>query len=315
MSKTSYRHLFGPVPSRRFGRSLGIDLTPFKTCSFDCIFCQLGRTTNKTAIAAEYVPAQKVLTELADWLKNDGAADFISLAGSGEPTLNSFFGQIIDVVHRECKIPVALLTNGTQLIHDDVRLQAAKADVIKLSLSAWDQQSLDVMNRPVDGVKFSELIKGMQDLRQICNNQIWLEVFLAWGINTAPDDVRKIAQLAASIAPDKIQLNTAVRPPCEDFARPVPKEQLLRLAELFQPKADPIAEFSSDHSSQVQATEADVLVTLQRRPCTLGQLCAVFGLHRNEASKYIGKLLRTGQIVEQRKASEWYYTGVHQAKS
>ena len=110
--KRNYNYLFGPVPSRRFGRSLGVDLVPFKTCSFDCIFCQLGHTTNKTLTRKEYVPVDKAIDELAHWIKNDGRADYITLSGSGEPTLNSDFGRVIDAAHHLSSVPVVVLTNG-----------------------------------------------------------------------------------------------------------------------------------------------------------------------------------------------------------
>lgn len=130
-----YNHLFGPVPSRRFGRSLGIDLTPYKTCSFDCIFCQLGKTTVKTLERREYVPAAEVIEELDDWIKSGGEADYITLSGSGEPTLHSRFGEIIEFARGASSIPVALLTNGSTLGIPEVRAAAAKADVVKISLS------------------------------------------------------------------------------------------------------------------------------------------------------------------------------------
>jgi len=133
-----YKYLFGPVPSRRFGRSLGIDLTPFKTCSLDCVFCQLGKTTCKTAQRDEFVPIQDVLAELSDWLKTNGNADVVTLSGSGEPTLHSKFGEVIEFVRKRSNIPMLLLTNGTMLHLPDVREAAAAANMVKASLSAWD---------------------------------------------------------------------------------------------------------------------------------------------------------------------------------
>ena len=134
-----YQHLFGPVPSRRFGRSLGVDLTPYKTCTFDCIFCQLGRTTNQTFDRKEYVPVREVIDELDNWIKSSGEADYITLAGSGEPSLHSRFGEVIEFVRRSSSVPVALLTNGSLLKYADVRTAASNANVVKVSLSAGTQ--------------------------------------------------------------------------------------------------------------------------------------------------------------------------------
>lgn len=311
MTEQHYQHLFGPVPSRRLGRSLGIDLIPFKTCSFDCVFCQLGRTTIKTCERREVVAIQDIIDELAVWFKSGASADYITLAGSGEPTINAAFDQVIDFIHASSTIPVALLTNGSLLSDPEVRVQAAKADLVKMSLSAWDQSSLDYVNRPAEGISFDNLLAGQQAFRNQFKGTLWIEVFLIWGVNTTLEDITKIAELVKSIRPDKVQLNTAVRPPCEDFVQAVPEKRMQELTDFFVPKAEVIAEFSSDTSTHIQATEADILATLERRPCTIDQLCAVFDLHRNEAAKYVGKLLRTGRIVERRKDGVVYYDGRH----
>ena len=128
--QAKYRYLFGPVPSRRFGRSLGVDLTPYKTCCHDCVFCQLGRTTNKTIRRREYVPTERVIEELKHWLSSDGQADYITLSGSGEPTLHTGFGKILDFIRTNTDIPAALLTNGAMLYLPAVRQAASTANVV-----------------------------------------------------------------------------------------------------------------------------------------------------------------------------------------
>ena len=311
MNKRHYRHLFGPVPSRRLGRSLGVDLTPFKTCSFDCIFCQLGRTTNRTVQREEYVPVKEVIAELDAWLKSGDSADYITLSGSGEPTLNAAFGRVIEFVRGATTIPIAVLTNGSLLNDPEVRAQAAQADVVKVSLSAWDPLSFGHINRPHPHIAFERLIEGERLLRRQFGGEMWMEVFLVWGTNTTPKDVSKIAERVRTLGPDRVQLNTAVRPPCEEFAYAVPADQMTALANLFDPPAEVVAEYSSDASAKVRANEEDILEMLERRPCTLDQVCRVFGLHRNEASKYLGKLVRTGSAREHRKEGAVYYSGVH----
>mgnify|MGYP006295880181 CR=1 FL=1 len=138
-----------------------------------------------------------------------------------------------------------------------------------------------------------------------------MEVFLVWGTNTTTKDVLKIAKLAKTLEPDKVQLNIAVRLPCEEIAYAVPEDQMDALAKLFDPPAEVVAEYSSNASAKVRANEEDILKMLERRPCTLDQICRVFGLHRNEASKYLGKLVRTGSAYESRKRGEVYYSGAH----
>ena len=302
-----YKYLFGPVPSRRFGRSLGVDLNPYKTCSLDCVFCQLGRTTEKTVIRQEYVPTDMVLSELKDWLKTDGRADYITLSGSGEPTLHSGFGKILEFICSKSTIPAALLTNGTMLDLQEVRDAASLANVVKVSLSAWDQASYGWVNRPHPQLLFDHLVEGQKAFRAQFKGQLWMEVFLMAGINSMPADVRKIAALAKEIGPDRIHLNTAVRPPAEDFATALSRERMEALIHLFHPTAEVIAEFSAKHANHIQATQETIFSMLQRRPCTADQIADIFGMHLNEVSKYLGNLVRTDQIRTERKNLAVYY--------
>lgn len=315
MNAAAVRHLFGPVPSRRLGRSLGVDLVPFKTCDFDCIFCQLGRTTTLTLERRPYVPAAVVTEELREWLAAGNSADYITMAGSGEPTLNSDLGEIIAWTRRSTATPVALLTNGALLWDAEVRAAAAAATLVKVSLSAWDQTSLEQVNRPAAGIEFGKVLEGLKRFRREFQGTLWMEVFLVWGTNATPEDVRRIAALAAEVSPDRVQLNTAVRPPCEAYAYAVPQERLQALAGLFTPPAEVIAEFSHEVTARSSASEADIATMLERRPCTLEQICQVFGMHRNEALKYLGKLSRTGRIRQVRQGEQVFYAPEEATKS
>ena len=301
------KYLFGPVPSRRFGRSLGVDLTPYKTCSLDCVFCQLGRTTNKTVERQEYVNIDEVLSELEEWLETDGQADYITLSGSGEPTLHEHFGDVLALVRGKSNIPSLLLTNGTLLHLPEVREAARLANIVKVSLSAWDQASFGWVNRPHVQLRFEDLVKGQKAFREEYNGQLWMEVFLVSGMNAMPVDVSRISALAEEIRPDRIQLNTAVRPAAEDFAVPVSPERMMELTHLFHPQAEIIAEFSKQKDLKLKANRESVLAMLRRRPCTAGQIAEGFGMHLNEVSKYLGNLLSTNEIRTERKGETVYY--------
>ena len=303
-----YRYLFGPVPSRRFGRSLGIDLSRPKTCSLDCVFCQLGRTTKKSVERKEYVPTGDVISELKDWLKTDGQADYITLSGSGEPTLHSHFGEVLKCIRENSKIPALLLTNGTMLYLPEVRKAASHANIVKVSLSGWDDASYAKVNRPHPALRFDMLVKGEKAFRTEYAGKLFLEVFLIKGINAAPEDIRKIAALAKAIAPDRVQLNTAVRPPAEDFALPLTREEMENLSELFDPKAEIIAEFRAKRGSHFSANQDAILAMLKRRPCTAEQITEVFGMHMNEVAKYLGKLTSSAQVMTERRDGLIYYT-------
>ncbi len=304
------KSLFGPVPSRRFGRSLGVDLTPYKTCDLDCVFCQLGRTTNKTINREEYVSTEDVIQEIDEWLKTKEEADYITLSGSGEPTLHSRFGEVLQFIRAKSTIPAVLLTNGTLLYLPEVRDAASHADIVKVSLSAWDQASYEWVNRPHPQLKFHQLVEGQKAFRRQFRGGLWMEVFLVWGMNSTPSDVSRIASLAGEIKPDRIQINTAVRPPAEGFAEPLSMDRMLSLCPLFHPNAEVIAEFNLEKDLKLEANKETVLSMLRRRPCTAGQIAGGFGMHINEVSKYLGHLMRSGQIRQERRDNTIYYTAV-----
>ena len=304
-----YRYLFGPVPSRRFGRSLGIDLTPLKTCSFDCVFCQLGRTQTKTIHRDAYVPVDDVLAELDNWLAAGGQADYITLSGSGEPTLHTGFGHVLSFIKKAGK-PSVLLTNGSLLDLPEVRRDAALADIVKVSLSAWDQHAFEWINRPHKAVTFSGLVKGQKEFRTLFEGQLWMEVFLLFGMNARPADVSKIAAIAKEIQPDRVQLNTVARPPAEEFAAALSAERMQALCPLFTPPAEIIAGFQTPRNKAIEVTGETILAMLRRRPCTLDQIACAFNLHVNEASKYLGKLIQTHTVHTVRENSEIYYSAV-----
>jgi wyosine [tRNA(Phe)-imidazoG37] synthetase (radical SAM superfamily) len=302
----TYKYLFGPVPSRRFGRSLGVDLTPFKTCSFDCVFCQLGRTINKTLIRSEYVPIEAVLSEIESWLETGCDADYVTLSGSGEPTLHSGFGEVIQLL-KQRSIPSVLLTNGSTLMLPEVRDAASFADIVKVSLSAWDQRSFGWINRPHPQLQFDDLVEGIKKFRTQFAGSLWMEVFMLLGINSAPENVKKIAAKIKEIKPDRVHINTVVRPPAEEFAAPMQPVKLASLVRMFDPPAEVIAEFNSNFEKNITATKDSILSMLQRRPCTIAQIAGGYGMHIAEVSKYLGDLMRTGQIKEKRRKGAVYY--------
>jgi len=291
-----FHYLFGPVPSRRFGRSLGVDLTPPKTCSYDCIFCQLGRTTHLTTERREYVPTEKVLEEIREWFRDPAPVDVITLAGSGEPTLHIGFGEVLRELRKRGAPRTLLLSNGSLFSNPDVRRSAREADIVKLSLSAWDDASLARINRPTPGLRFSGILEGMRRFREEYDGELRLEVFLIAGLNTLPEDVARIAEFARMIRPDRIQLNTAVRPPAEETVSPVSAEEMKTLANAFTPKAEIIGTFRADASNRFRLNAGAIAGLLRRRPCSLPDLSAALGLHPNEISKYLGKFLTGGMI-------------------
>ncbi|MCD4826093.1 MAG: radical SAM protein [Phycisphaerae bacterium] len=299
-------YIFGPVPSRRLGRSLGVDLVPFKTCSYDCIYCQLGRTTNKTIQRKEWVPLDDVLAELKGRLSSQ--PDYITLSGSGEPTLYSRMGELIDQIKAMTDVPVAVLTNGGLLWDKAVRGQLANADLIVPSLDAGDEAMFQAVNRPHESISFEKMLNGLIDFRREFQGQYWLEVLLLAGHNAGDAEVEKLVNCVSRIKPDRVQLNTATRPPAEDYAVTVERQRLEELAAMFSPPAEVIADFRGVHQRrEFAAGRESVLELLRRRPCSIDDIAGGLGMHRNEIVKYIEELSALKAIEHSSVAGKLYY--------
>lgn len=297
MKKNESTYIFGPVPSRRLGRSLGVDLVPFKTCSYDCIYCQLGRTTNKTVKRKEYVPLKKVLKEIKDKLQAPPLPDYITLSGSGEPTLYSEIYPLIQEIKHITEIPVAVLTNGSLLWYKDVQRAVCRADLVIPSLDSGDETEFQCINRPHHDISFEKMVNGLMEFRNIYNGTIWLEIFLLQGITAIEKSVEKIVSYAEKINPDKIQLNTVARPPAEDFAFAVSEERMNYFARMVGNKAEVIADYRNIHDEEsFSVSREEVYTLLKRRPCSLEDIASGLSINRNEAIKHIQELVTENKI-------------------
>jgi len=307
MGGKEYKYVFGPVPSRRLGSSLGVDLVPFKTCTLDCVYCQLACTTNKTLERKEYVPANAVLAEVEARLA-DCSPDYVTFSGSGEPTLHSGIGALIRGVKKLTAAPVAVLTNGTLLYREDVRRALAAADLVVPSLDACDEETFRKINRPADGLTFQMLVDGLTAFGAEYKGALDLEVFLLKGVNDSEECVRRIGELAGRIHPRTIQLNTVARPPAEPDAEAVPEEEMARFAALLGESCEVIADFTGIHETkEVAAARADVVTLLKRRPCTIRDIAAGLSIHENEAVKHVTHLLAEGLATEEKRGGASYY--------
>jgi len=299
-------YIFGPVPSRRLGRSLGVDLVPFKTCSYDCIYCQLGRTTNKTTQRKEWVPIDVVINQLKGKLKSK--PDYITLSGSGEPTLFSRLEELISRIKEISDISVAVLTNGSLLWLPEVRRALKSADMVVPSLDAGSSQMFQYVNRPHRDITFSKMLDGLVKFRDEYNGKYWLEVFVLAGVTTPEMEINRLKTSINAIHPDKVQVNTVTRPPAEGFAEPVPQKQLQIITEKLYEKAEVIADYSEVHKQQdFSASREDVLTLLKRRPCSVEDIAAGLGLHRNEVVKYVEELSSEGKIEVKPQNQRLYY--------
>lgn len=306
MGRTSYT--YGPVPSRRLGLSLGVDIVPPKICTLDCVYCQLGRTTKSSTTRADFVDIRAVLAEIEAKLKAGLKTDYITLGGSGEPTLHSRLGDLIDGIRRLTSVPVAILTNGTLLYRDDVRAECAKADVVAPSLDAGDAAVFEVVNRPNPDITIEKLVSGLERFREEFRGQIWLEVFLIAGVNTGDEQIEKIKGLIRRIRPDKVHLNTAVRPAAEPDVVALSREMLDQIARRIGGQCEVIGEAPAGLSGHHETRpEADVISVLKRRPCTIQDICAGLGITRHEAAKYVGHLQGMGVVCSEQRGDVTYF--------
>ncbi len=295
-----YRYVFGPVPSRRLGISLGIDLVPMKTCNLNCIYCECGRTTALTMERKEWVPTKEVIIELNDYLQNHPEPDFITFSGSGEPTLHTGIERILSFLQtKKGNFKTAVLTNGTLLQLAKVRKALCAADVVNPSLDAATKHTFKKINRPHPSLNIDEIIAGLVAFRSEYKGRIWLEVFIVPGINDNEEELDALKSAILKIQPDLVQLNTLDRPGAVSTIRPATEEELQKILRYWQlPNAQIIARAQTrEHvTSYRKDTESAILETIRRRPCTPEDLKAILGLHVNEINKYLSVLEGKGKI-------------------
>jgi len=300
--------VFGPVPSRRLGRSLGVDVVPFKTCTYDCIYCQLGRTAHKTTRRASFAKVTDVVDELKETLGRVPRPDYITISGSGEPTLYSDLADLVAGIREITATPVALLTNGSLFFRKDVRQGCCRADVVLPSLDAGDESMFRYVNRPHRSLSFDEMVEGLIDFRAEFDKEIWLEVFLLAGVNATPAEVMKIKEHIGRIKPDRIQLNTVVRPPAREFAYAVGQEELTELCALFGERAEVIRPFLHRGGTEVcEMRREEILSLLARRPCSLEDLADGLMLNKNGLLKDLNDLVSSGLVRYVYRKGQVYY--------
>jgi wyosine [tRNA(Phe)-imidazoG37] synthetase (radical SAM superfamily) len=294
----SYRHLYGPVPSRRLGRSLGIDLVPHKICTYDCIYCQIGNTTEKTLVRKEYVPVKEILEEVGSFLNEENPSiDALSLTGSGEPTLHSQIRSVIEGIKVITSRPVAVITNGSLLYEEAVRQDLLRADIVLPSLDAVSSESFMRINRPRSGFSIEKVIEGLVEFRKVYEGQIWLEILFCKGVNDGKEELLRMKNTVDRIQPDRIHLNTVVRPPFEKWALPLNQKEMEAMRTFFGEKASIILEFNRHPPAVTERDiKEEILRILKRRPLSLKDLSQGMGIREDEIENCIQSLVSEGTI-------------------
>jgi wyosine [tRNA(Phe)-imidazoG37] synthetase (radical SAM superfamily) len=247
-----------------------------------------------------------VIAELEEKLSTE--PDYITLSGSGEPTLFSRMGELIERIRIMSNVPVAVLTNGSLLWDRQVRVELQQANLVVPSLDAGSSRMFQEVNRPHSSISIERLLEGLRLLRAEFKGEYWLEVFILGEKTDAPAELDRIAAEVRRIRPDRVQLNTVTRPPAEENAKEVSKEALETIAGRFGPSAEVIADFRKVHDEEAfTATRDTVLQLLERRPCSIGDVAEGLGIHRNEAVKYIEELLSRNMIQKDKRMGKVYY--------
>lgn len=295
-----YKYLFGPVPSRRLGMSLGVDLVPKKVCSLNCVYCEVGPTTKLTTERLEYIPCRKIVKELSDYFETSPPPDYITFSGYGEPTLNSAIGKIIQLIKKsKPEIPVAVLTNGTLLSQPEVRNELHLANLVLPSLDAATQEVFEKINVPAKGLFIDEYIKGLVDFRKEFSGKIWLEIFILPKYNDHETELTELKKVILKINPDRIQLNTLDRPGRVENLQPASIEKLNHIIDFWQLKNVEIIAKAPERKNLAayrKDVESAILGTIARRPCTADDLAQIMGTHVNEINKYLETLEKGNKI-------------------
>ena len=305
----SYQHLYGPVPSRRLGRSLGVDLVPPKICTYDCVYCQVGKTTERTLQRKEYIPTEEVLEEVKNFLSKGGASiDHFSLSGSGEPTLHSKIGLVIMGIKGMSPIPVAVLTNGSLLYLEEVRDDLRQADIILPSLDAVSEEVFTRINRPHKGISVEKVVEGLVEFRKVYQGQVWLEILFCKGMNDGRNELHQMKRAIDRIQPDRIHINTVVRPPTEPWAAPLNLEEMEGIQAFFGEKASIISEFDRHPLSLPEFNvKEDIFRILERRPLSLVDLSQRMAIPKEELEATMQPMVEEGKIKTRRFGDSIYY--------
>ena len=318
--------LFGPVNSRRLGRSLGIDLFREKICNLNCVYCEVGPTTVPVNRRGRYSPTREILAEITEFCAAPhrlAAVDVLTVTAKGEPTLHLDLGVILRHIKSLTDKPVAVLTNGTTLADDEVREALQLADIVVPSLDAVRAESFSKVDRPARGLTVEAIINGLRDFSRAYRGRLWLEILLVRDINDADADIDALLPVLTTLRLDRIQLNTVVRPPADPGARPVAEARLAEIARRLQAALavpvdlpSPVAGFGDERDAaplptadaEPAALRQAIIQMVRRRPCTAADIDRVFHLGGAEkVEQLLASLVASGTLRILTHAGDRFY--------
>ncbi|MGM0446197.1 MAG: radical SAM protein [Bacillota bacterium] len=287
------KYLYGPVPSRRLGVSLGIDLIPYKICSFNCIYCECGKTTDLSIERKEFKPVENIIQELDEYLKEKPELDYITFSGSGEPTLYLHLGKIINFIKEKYpEYKLALLTNSSLLSNVNLRNELKELDLIIPSLDSVIEENYKKINQPHKDITLNKIIESLIALRKEFKGKIYLEIFVVPGINDNEDEFKKFKSIIEEINPDRIQLNTLDRPGTENWVEAADEKTLEKAVEIIGKRAEFIGPYIPEKANikLSHSVKNRIIDIISRRPCTVKDLSEILNLHVNEVNKYLREI-------------------------
>ncbi len=293
----AYRFVFGPVPSRRLGNSLGVSPIPPKTCNYSCIYCQLGRTDHMTNRRQAFYPVEEILAEVRHYVEENAPFDIVTIVGEGEPTLYAELGALIRGIKALTDKPVAVITNSALLYDEDVRQDLMAADVVLPSFDAYDPASFRQIDRPYGRLDYQEVYQGLITFSQEFSGQIWLEVMLVAGLNCDETALARLREQLQPIRYDRLYVNTPVRPPAEAYVQPPSPEQVARATEILGGiSIDMLSsgQFFSEITDDYQA----ILSIIRRHPMNQFEVESFLASRHNSAPAQVLQELREDKQVD-----------------
>lgn len=308
-----YKYLFGPVPSRRLGISLGIDLIPLKTCNFNCIYCECGDGAPLYNERKEYIEVNEVLKELKEYLSKNSKPEYITFSGSGEPTLNSKIGYLIQEIKKLTDVKICVITNSTNLINENMREELKSADLVMPSLNAVLEKSFLKINRPNINIKLSEIIEGIRKFGDEFQGEIYLEIFMIDEINDSKEELEEFVKTLKTIKFTKVQLNSLDRPAPVSWVKPMVMEKLEKIKNYFKEngiETEIIKKYKSKNEYKAYTEDNEKLITnlLCVRPSTFEDIKEATGLDREILGNYLDIMVKEGIIKTLMEERGVFYT-------
>ena len=290
--------VFGPVVSRRLGLSLGVDLVPFKVCSMDCLYCEVGRTTVKTLVRKEYISAQAIKEEVNKALEKKPTLDYVTFSGYGEPTLSACLGELVEFVKSTGNYRLALLTNGSLLNREDVLEEIKGVDVVLPSLDTVKEETFKRLNRPVEGLHPETIVEGIEKVARETKAKVWIETLFVEGVNDTPDEVSTIGEVIHRLKPHVWHINTVVRPPACSV-RGLPESRLREIARFVgYPSTQILGGTASAKGARLTELKEQLYAMVLRRPCPVDELSSALNADLKDIKEAVEMLKEEGKVTE-----------------